>query len=151
MMCFEEPKNSSYCFSPKRYAPTIKRTNPAVIIISNFTLERCYHKALEKDPSALDSLLTRVEQIHLTHPLDIEGLKEALAQASPATTVTPTTSMVAEDSNVTISPREEELGASSSTIDLSPPNSPLMEWIFPHYVRGERFKRVFVNTDSWRE
>ena len=29
-------------------APTIKRTNPAVIIISNFTLERRYHKALER-------------------------------------------------------------------------------------------------------
>ena len=90
-----------------------------MIIISNFTLERCYHKALEKDPSALDSLLTRVEQIHLTHPLDIEGFKEALAQASPATTVTPTTSVVAEDSSVTISPREEELEASSSTTDIS--------------------------------
>lgn len=98
-----------------------------MIIISNFTLERCYHKALEKDPTALDSLLTRVEQIHLTHPLDIEGFKEALAQASPATTVTPTTSVVAEDSSVTISPREEELEASNSTIDLSPLNSPLME------------------------
>lgn len=110
-----------------RYAPFLKTGNPAVIIISNWSLERVYHKALDKDPTALDSLLTRLEIVEVTDILDIEGFKEALAPASAATTVTPTTSPTAEDLSVTMSPREEELVASNSTIDLLPPNSPLME------------------------
>ena len=102
-------------------------TNPSVVILSNWSPERVYSKAILKDPTALDSLLVRLQVVELTEPLDIDGFREALAQASPATTVTPTTSVVAEDSSVTISPREEELEASNSTIDLSPLNSPLME------------------------
>lgn len=105
----------------------IKSTNPAVIIASNWSPERVYHKALEKDPSALDSLLTRVEIVEITEPLDIDGFKEAIAQASAATTVTPTTSVLVEDLSVTTSPRVEELAASSSTIDQSPSNSPRTE------------------------
>ena len=144
--------NSSCCFSP-RYAPTIKRTNPAVIIISNYTLERCYHKALAKDPTALDSLLTRLEQIHLTAPLDIEGLREVLAPASAATTVIPTTLAPVEDSNVTTLTRVEELAASNSTIDLSPPNSPHTESVsstppLVHHSVQQSMNRYQINEEE---
>lgn len=105
----------------------MKRTNPAVIIISNYSLERCYHKALEKDPTALDSLKTRVTEISLHQPLDIDGLLEALATASVATTATLTTSSVVVEPSAPTSALQEALDLSSSTIDLTPPNSPPME------------------------
>ena len=120
--------NSSCCFSP-RYASITKTTNPAVVILSNYSPERVYNKALMKDPTALDSLLARLTVVEIPEGevLDIDGFREAIARASLATAATPTTSEVAEGSSVTISPREEELEASNSTIDLSPLNSPLME------------------------
>lgn len=106
-----------------------------MIIISNYSLERCYHKALEKDPSAIDSLKTRVTEVYLTAPLDIEGFKEALVQASLVTTVTPTTLVDARDSNVPTSAKEKELDQSNSTTEIlesttesvisTPPTSPL--------------------------
>jgi len=95
----------------------MKRTNPAVIIISNYSLERCYHKALEKDPTALDSLKTRVTEISLHQPLDIDGLRAALATASVATTATLTTSSVVVEPSAPTSALQEALDLSSSTIE----------------------------------
>lgn len=112
----------------------MKLTNPPVIILSNYSPEKVYAKALMKDQFALDSLLVRLQVVELTEPLDIDGFREALAQASPATTATPTTSEVAKDLNVPTSPRLGELAASNSTIEIvdsttelqisTPPQSP---------------------------
>ena len=96
----------------------IKQENPAVIIISNYSPEQVYHKALEKDPTALDSLLTRLTVVRVTEPLDIDGFREALAQATLATTATPTTSEVVEASNVPTSARAVELVADNSTTEI---------------------------------
>ena len=101
-----------------RYAPTMKLTNPPVIILSNYSPEKVYAKALMKDQFALDSLLVRLQVVELTEPLDIDGFREALAQASPATTATPTTSEVVEASNVPTSPRALELAADNSTTEI---------------------------------
>lgn len=125
--------NSSCCFSP-RYAPTMKLTNPPVVILSNYSPERVYAKALMKDQFALDSLLVRLQVVELTEPLDIDGFREAIARASPATTATPTTSEVVEDLNVTTLASPRELVPDNSTIEIvdsttelqisTPPQSP---------------------------
>ena len=111
-------------------------TNPPVVILSNWSPERVYHKAIEKDLTALDSLLTRllVVEIKEGEPLDIDGFREAIVRASLATTATPTTSEVAKDLNVPTSPRLGELAADNSTIEIvdsttelqisTPPQSP---------------------------
>ena len=79
----------------------LKRENPAVILISNFTLEECYHKALAKHPRCLDALKERLFEIHLTNPLDIQGLLAALQQgASSASPAQTTTELPATDSSV---------------------------------------------------
>ena len=98
----------------------MKMTNPPVVILSNWSPERVYHKAIEKDPTALDSILTRllVVEIKEGEPLDIDGFKEAIAQASLVTTVTPTTLEVAEDSTVRTFTREEELVLGNSTTEI---------------------------------
>lgn len=97
----------------------IKTTNPAVIILSNYDLTRCYRKALDKDPAALDSLLTRLEIVEIAEgdPIDIDGFLEALALASLATTVTPTTSEVVLDLNVQRQSNQKELDQDSSTTE----------------------------------
>ena len=96
----------------------MKMTNPPVVILSNWSPERVYSKAILKDLTALDSLLVRLQVVELTEPLDIDGFREALAQALPATTATPTTSEVAKDLNVPTSPRLRELAADNSTIEI---------------------------------
>ena len=98
----------------------MKMTNPPVVILSNWSPERVYHKAIEKDLTALDSLLTRllVVEIKEGEPLDIDGFKEAIAQASLVTTVTPTTLEVAEDSTVRTFTREGELVLGNSTTEI---------------------------------
>ena len=110
--------NSSCCFSP-RYASITKTTNPAVVILSNYSPERVYNKALMKDPTALDSLLARLTVVEIPEGevLDIDGFREAIARASLATTATPTTSEVAEGLNVTTFSREEELVLGNSTTE----------------------------------
>ena len=97
----------------------MKMTNPPVIFLSNWSPERVYAKALLKDPTALDSLLTRITVVEIKEgePLDIDGFKEAIARASLATTATPTTSEVAEGLNVTTFSREEELVLGNSTTE----------------------------------
>ena len=112
----------------------MKLTNPPVIILSNYSPEKVYAKALMKDQFALDSLLVRLQVVELTEPLDIDGFREALAQASPATTATPTTSEVAEGLNVTTSSSPRELAVDNSTTEIvdlttesqicTPPTSP---------------------------
>jgi len=74
-----------------------------VILLSNYSPQRVYHKALEKDPTALDSLITRLNILEILEgePLDIDGLLEAIATASAATTATSTTSADAEVLNAT--------------------------------------------------
>jgi len=88
-----------------------------VILLSNYEVARVYHKALEKDHTAIDSLLTRLEVIEIMEgqPLDIDGFREALARASLATTVIPIISVDAEDTPVPTSPKDKEPEASSST------------------------------------
>lgn len=97
----------------------MKMTNPPVVILSNWSPERVYSKAILKDPTALDSLLTRllVVEIKEGEPLDIDGFKEAIAQASLATTVIPTTSEVVEDLTVTTFTKEKELDLNNSTTE----------------------------------
>ena len=89
----------------------MKMTNPPVIFLSNWSPERVYAKALLKDSTALDSLLTRITVVEIKEgePLDIDGFNAALVQALLATTVTPTTLEDAKDSNVRTFTREEEL------------------------------------------
>lgn len=56
----------------------LKRRNLPVIILSNFTLEECYHKAVAVDPTKLDTLKSRFLEVHLLWRMDIKGLAEAL-------------------------------------------------------------------------
>lgn len=111
----------------------MKKSNPPTVILANWDLPKVYHKALEKDHSAIDSLMTRVQVVEIMegHPLDIDGFREALALASAATIVTPITSQAAVDLTVTTS---QSLG--ESVVDLctsethlespicTPPSSP---------------------------
>lgn len=66
---------------------TRKRSNPPVIMISNYSLETVYRKALLENPEALDPLLTRLEVIAIPSGvvLDTEGFEDALAIATAAT------------------------------------------------------------------
>jgi len=101
-----------------------------VILLSNYDLAKVYHKALDKDMTAIDSLLTRVEVIQILEgePLDIDGFREALAQASLATTVIPTTSEVVKPSNAPTSPSPAEQEVNNSTIET--PGSTMESAIF---------------------
>ena len=109
-----------------RYGPTMKMTNPPVVILSNWSVERVYHKAIEKDPTAVDSLLTRllIVKVEENDPLDIDGFNEALARASAATTVIPTTLEVAQASAVTTSSKDKELDLNNSTTEATQELSP---------------------------
>lgn len=66
---------------------TQKKSNPPVIMISNYSLETVYRKALLENPEALDPLLTRLEVIQIPSGvvLDTEGFEESLATATAAT------------------------------------------------------------------
>lgn len=83
----------------------VKTNNLPVLILSNYTLQECYSK---KDSYALEPTESRLTQIHLSGPLDIKGLAEAMGLADcdvmnslilhPSTTITtvpdaPTTSL----------------------------------------------------------
>jgi len=78
----------------------LKKTNPPCIMISNFTLEEVFKKALAQNPLALQSLYPRLLIVEVTQPLDIAGFKEALASATYATTLPVVTVSDAEMTNV---------------------------------------------------
>lgn len=78
----------------------LKKTNPPCIMISNFTLEEVFKKALAQNPMALQSLYPRLLIVEVTQPLDIVGFKEALASATYATIPPVVTVSDAEMTNV---------------------------------------------------
>ena len=90
-----------------------------MVLLSNWSPERVYNKAIAKDSTALDSLLTRlfVVEIKEGEPLDIDGFREAIVRASLATTATPTTLEVVEDSIVNTFTKEKELDLNNSTTE----------------------------------
>lgn len=78
----------------------LKKTNPPCIIVSNFTLEEVFKKALAQNPNALDPLKPRLLIVEVFQPLDIVGFREALASATYATTPPPVAVSDAEMTNV---------------------------------------------------
>ena len=90
-----------------------------MVLLSNWSPERVYNKAIAKDSTALDSLLTRlfVVEIKEGEPLDIDGFREAIVRASLATTATPTTLEVVEDLIVNTFTKEKELDLNNSTTE----------------------------------
>lgn len=62
----------------KKGSQFMKETNPPCLITSNYSLDQCYRKALEKNHEALDSLKTRLDVLELSEPVDILGFARAL-------------------------------------------------------------------------
>lgn len=67
----------------------LKRCNPALIILSNYSLEQVYKKALSVYPTCLDPIYKRFEVVEAVSPIDNQGLVEALVAALLATTPPP--------------------------------------------------------------
>ena len=64
-------------------------TNPALILLSNYSLEEVYKKSLSQYPSCLQPIYKRFLVVEATEPIDNLGLIEALVQALLATTAPP--------------------------------------------------------------
>lgn len=71
--------------------------------------------------------MTRLTVVQVEEPLDINGFREAIAQACAATTATPTTSVTVEDSTVRTSTKEKELDLDNSTIEQQQENNDLTQ------------------------
>lgn len=56
----------------------LKLFNIPTIIVSNMTIPQIYANSLAKDPNKLETLESRLLQVHLSHALDIQGFAEAL-------------------------------------------------------------------------
>lgn len=79
-----------------------KKTNPPVIILSNYDPKRVHQKALEKNDEVLDPFLERVTVIEVPvgTVIDTEGFLAALASATYATTSPPVVVSDVEMTNV---------------------------------------------------
>jgi len=100
-------------------AQALKRSNPPVIILSNYTLEENYKAAQLKRQENLKPTQVRLEFIEVTQPLDLKGFQEALATATLAT-IQPhlVPSVTYSDSDLTN--RISELLTKENNNDLSP-------------------------------
>lgn len=120
----------------------LKKTNPSCIMISNYSLEEVFKKAIASNRQALAPLLPRLLIVEVTQPLDIQGFKEALATATYATTPPLVTVSDAEMTSV-LSPlwmldhSQDSQDSQPLTLD-SDPSSPLPSSLDPHPARSKR-------------
>jgi len=108
----------------------MKRTNPALIILSNYSLEQVYRKALLSYPTCLDPIYKRFEVIEATSPIDNQGLLEALALALSATTP-PASAVILEKLRNLLTPSISNLLNSATSTVIQSVTSPV----------GVRFER----------
>lgn len=99
----------------------MKYTNPAIILLSNFSLEQVYKKALLQYPTCLEPIYERFLVVEATEPIDNQLLVEALVSALLATTAPPSAEIIQELRSLISSP----LGVqSSSALNIVPCNVP---------------------------
>ena len=102
----------------------MKYQNPAVILLSNFSLEQVYKKSLSQYPSCLEPIYKRFTVIEALEPIDNQGLIEALVQALLATTAPPSAETIQELRSLIFDP----LGVqSSSAQSIVPCNAPSLD------------------------
>lgn len=99
----------------------MKLTNPAVVILSNYSLEFIYHRALAAHPEALDPIYKRFLVVEATEPIDNQGLIEALVSALLATTAPPSAETIQELRSLISNPSPT---MSSSAPIIVPCNAP---------------------------
>ena len=102
----------------------LKMTNPALILLSNYSLEEVYKKSLLQYPNSLQPIYKRFLVVEATEPIDNQGLIEALVQALLATTAPPSAETIQELRSLISSP----LGVQSSSAPLIVPcNAPSLD------------------------
>lgn len=92
----------------------LKMTNPALVILSNYSLEEVYKKSLSQYPNCLQPIYKRFLVVEALEPIDNQGLIEALVQALLATTAPPTVEIIQELRSLISSP----LGVQSSSAPI---------------------------------
>lgn len=104
-----------------------KKINSPVIILSNYSPHKAFQKALLKNDEALDSFLTRLEVIEIPQwtKLDLKGFREALAQATLATTLLHLSPLISY-SDLDLTNRLSELETLESN-SKSPQSSPVLQ------------------------
>ena len=90
-------------------------TNPALVILSNYSLEEVYKKSLSQYPNCLQPIYKRFLVVEALEPIDNQGLIEALVQALLATTAPPTAEIIQELRSLISSP----LGVQSSSAPIT--------------------------------
>lgn len=135
-----------------------KKTNPPVIILSNYDPKRAHAKALEKNDEVLDPFLERITVIEVPvgTVIDTVGFLEALASATYATTLPPVTVSDAEMTNVLstlLTLGDNQLLTSQEELldlSISPPSSP--EEHLPRRSKRSREKEpespLLIDTNS---
>ena len=99
----------------------LKMTNPALIILSNYSLEQVYKKNLSQYPSCLAPIYKRFLIVEAVEQIDNLGLIEALVQALLATTAPPSAEIIQELRSLISSP----LGVQSTGVQsIVPYNVP---------------------------
>ena len=102
----------------------LKMTNPALILLSNYSLEEVYKKSLLQYPNSLQPIYKRFLVVEATEPIDNQGLIEALVQALLATTAPPSAETIQELRSLISDP----LGVpSSSAQSIVPCNAPSLD------------------------
>lgn len=112
----------------------MKRANPALIILSNSSLEQVYRKALAANPSVLDPMYKRFMIVEATEPIDNQGFIEALVAALSATTapeilaklralICPVTATTPSSVSSTVTPYAESLATAASSSSASTASS----------------------------
>ena len=99
----------------------MKYENPAIILLSNYSLEEVYKKALLQFPSCLNPIYERFLVVEATEPIDNLGLIEALVTALLATTAPPSAEIIQELRSLISNPVEVQ---SSSILNIVPCNAP---------------------------
>lgn len=127
----------------------VKTTNPPVIMLSNYTLEQNWAKALLANQQKLQPLLVRLTVVEVVQPLDIQGFKEALAIASYAYIVQQGKENSVSDLDLTnllsISQMSEDSQEISDlSLSESPPSSPPLQ-------KGKRLRHSTDSTHQSQE
>ena len=100
----------------------MKYENPAVVLLSNFSLEQVYKKSLSQYPNCLDPIYKRFKVIEATEPIDNQGLIEALVSALLATTAPPSAETIQELRSLISAHSEVRSFSALNTVQCSVPS-----------------------------
>lgn len=100
----------------------LKMSNPALIILSNYSLEQVYKKSLSLYPSCLDPIYKRFQVVEATEPIDNLGLIEALVQALLATTAPPSAALIQELRSLISNPLGSQLSSAQTIVQCNAPS-----------------------------